>query len=855
MKHFLSVLLVCVCLCSVVSVAQNYAPFNAEQLQVIMPSSTRYVTSLAGSWERSTDGNEWTAVTLPMSESYPGSVTYRRKLQIDGQLVQRYMWNLYFLGVSDAVEVTINGRLVGKFFCGMVPHMVRIPDKFIRAGANDIQLMVYPASDDAQRSRILDLFGQRAYGGVIREVLLVGTPQVMVQDVRSGVQLINGVAKVTISSNITAGTLDKVTVDSTQTISLTKAQLTVLTEIRKQETGEIAATASQAFTTEHDRSFDAKFVMDITNPTLWSPSDPSLYSLTVKVMVNGQTIDEYTAPLGLTSVQEGSMASQSWLTVNGQSIFIKGVDYVEEAPGGSATVSAQQMERDVQLLKTLGVNLVRVKFFAPNPYFMYLCMKYGILVVVDMPCYNIPANILGGEEVMARMKNIANLMLSAYERYSSLVAWNICEGLQQDKSETYLYVKTIADLFHASSSRLVSTAVRFRSKTVVTDNVDVHIFIEDKFVTTPEEIANELTRLSQIAAKPFALVFGKPIQPDNRSGYSDPISVESQARFIQTCCQGIKNTPAGGTIVWSLTDYSLNRSIMLTNTSGGHSCYSGLADINRQPRLAFEMYKAWINNENDPLLQPGNYSIASPYIYIVCGLLLIIVVIVMMNQSRRFREYLLRALIHPYNFYADIRDQRILSQAQTVALAAIISAIIGVILSTLLFHSRMSPVSEYMVMLLFPQESMKSFVSAIAWSPELGVTVITLFVVLNIIIVSLLLRLSAIFVRARIYFSDTFIITVWSALPVVLFLPFATVLYRALDFTAVSLWLGFGLIVTLWVIYRLLRATSVVFDVNPIPVYGIGLLVIGGFFFIIGLSYNITYAFYAYIKFFFNVIV
>jgi len=267
------------------------------------------------------------------------------------------------------------------------------------------------------------------------------------------------------------------------------------------------------------------------------------------------------------------------------------------------------------------------------------------------------------------------------------------------------------------------------------------------------------------------------------------------------------------------------------------------------------MYKAWINNENDPLLQPGNYSISSPYIYIICGILLIIVLVVMMNQSRRFREYFLRALIHPYNFYADIRDQRILSRAQTVALAGIISAIIGVILSTLLFYTRMSPASEYLVMLLFPQESMKSFVSAIAWSPELGVTVITLFVVLIIIVISLLLRLSAIFVRARIYISDTFIITVWSALPVVLFLPFATVLYRALDFTSVGLWLVFGLIVTLWVIYRLLRATSVVFDVNPIPVYAVGLFFFGGFFFFISLSYNITYSFYAYMKFFLSVIV
>lgn len=854
MNRLFLVFLLCCSLSAVSTRAQDYAPLNAEQLRAIVPSSTRYVSSLSGEWERSIDGNEWSVVKLPMSESYSGKITYRRQIKIDSSLMARYMWHLYFLGLSDVVQLTVNDQYVGSYFGGMVPFMVRIPDKYIHPGTNSLQMVVFPASDDALRSRSLNIFGQRAYNGVLREVLLVGVPQVMMSDIRSSVQLINGDANVTLNTTIATGSLDRTTVggdSSRQEISLTKASVTVTAELHKPGSEEIVASSSQQMEIARDRTGNLQFTMRVTSPQLWSPADPALYRLQLRITVNGQTIDEYSAQMGLAAIEAGNIANQSLLHLNGNPVFVKAVDYIEEATGGGATITAAEMERDVQLLKTLGVNLVRVRYLAPHPYFVYLCNKYGVMLVIDMPAYDMPASILGSEEVMTRMKNIAERMLNAYERQPCLAAWNICDGMQQDKPETYMYIQKIGGLFHESSSRPVMQAVRFRSKTVVKDNIDIVLFDADRFDLTQEQIAAETVRLSQVAGKPFALSFGKPVQPDNRNGYSDPISIEAQASYVQRCYSALRNAQGGGVFVWSFTDYSLNRSTMLTNTAGDYTMYSGLCDMKRQKRLGFDMYKALLNDEKDPLLQPGTYSIGAPLVYIIGGIILVLVLIVMMNRSRRFREYFLRALIYPYNFYADIRDQRILSRTQTVALAGIIAATTGIFTSTILYSSRMSSVAEYLVMLLFPQEVMKSLVSNIAWSPEIGTAMITLFVVVLMVLFALLLRASAFFVRGRIFFSDTFIITVWSSLPVVLFLPFSIVLLRVLDIMSVTVWVIIGIVLLVWVLYRILRATSVVFDVNPLPVYGIGISVLGGLGLVLLLSYNSAYSIFAYMKYFF----
>ncbi|MBL7999676.1 MAG: YIP1 family protein, partial [Candidatus Kapabacteria bacterium] len=465
-----------------------------------------------------------------------------------------------------------------------------------------------------------------------------------------------------------------------------------------------------------------------------------------------------------------------------------------------------------------------------------------------------PSPLVNTDEVVGRMKNITERMIMAYERQPCIAAWNICEGLEQSSSVTYSYIGTIAGILHKQSERPVLATVRFRSKNVIKDNVDGIIYMIDRFDMPPVQITAELQRVSQAGGKPFAFSFGKPINPDNRSGYADPISLEAQARYVKSCYEAMLAAQAGGAFVWSLTDYTLNRSTILTNTSGQYYCYSGLTDANRQKRVSFDMYKSLLNDEKDPLLQAGNYNETMPVIFIIMAVLLIILIVLMMNRSRRFREYVIRAMIYPYNFYSDIRDQRILSRQQTAVLCFIIAATGGILLSTILFYTRMSAIAEYAVMLLFPQEGMKGFISSLAWSPELGVAVITLAVVIGIILVAVLLRIGALFVRGRIFFSDTFIIAVWSALPMVLFLPFCTILFRALDVTPVTLWVVLLLLVMLWIFYRTMRATSVVFDVNPLPVYGIGILLIATLFGSIGFIYNNSYSFFAYAKYFLSAV-
>jgi len=82
-------------------------------------------------------------------------------------------------------------------------------------------------------------------------------------------------------------------------------------------------------------------------------------------------------------------------------------------------------------------------------------------------------------------------------------------------------------------------------------------------------------------------------------------------------------------------------------------------------------------------------------------------------------------------------------------------------------------------------------------------------------------------VRTRVLFYHAFSITVWSMLPYVLLIPVAMIMFRLMESDAYIMPIFFVLIIMkIWVLLRLLKGISIIYDVYPMKVYAIGALVI-----------------------------
>jgi hypothetical protein len=98
---------------------------------------------------------------------------------------------------------------------------------------------------------------------------------------------------------------------------------------------------------------------------------------------------------------------------------------------------------------------------------------------------------------------------------------------------------------------------------------------------------------------------------------------------------------------------------------------------------------------------------------------------------------------------------------------------------------------------------------------------------LKLILLSVLIRVLSMMVRTKVYFYHAFVITMWALLPYIMLIPIVMILYRLLDdpFYLYAV-LGFAGVLSLWVLFRLLKGVSIIYDVHPLKIYAVGVIVL-----------------------------
>ena len=146
---------------------------------------------------------------------------------------------------------------------------------------------------------------------------------------------------------------------------------------------------------------------------------------------------------------------------------------------------------------------------------------------------------------------------------------------------------------------------------------------------------------------------------------------------------------------------------------------------------------------------------------------------------------------------------------------------------------------------------MKEIIFRLIWMPELLMLITTLVFLIIAYILSFLLWIFSVFVRGKIFFSDTTIISFWAGIPVLIFLPLTIILSRLLIYVPQFAWFSVILfaIAIIWVIFRVLKSTAVVYDVFSYKVYFSGFAIFTVLTIIILSIYHFHYNAFYYLKY------
>jgi hypothetical protein len=845
---------------SAISKPTIYEPSSNDYIKTLIPSQDRYVINLSGEWERSYNESKWSKVSLPECEQENQKIIYRKTINIPPDQINNYVWQLYFLGVDDEVELYFNDQFVGRYLGAMTPFTVRIQQSFIKEVNNVVKLVCYPAQYASRTIKQHRIDSKRVFTGVIRDIFLIGTPEIWVSDININLKFAPNYNNCLIRSTVKISSVEidrimsKLTVkDSIITRNINSTSVTVEQFLKNKANGEIVAQSTpQRIEIESERTISVDLALSLNQPALWSISNPNLYELVTRITKAGYEFDEYNTTLGLSDFT----IHDRQFYLNGNQIDLKGVSYIEDFFTNHQYLTFEQMEQDISLIKTLGTNVIRFCQTIPHPYLLDLCYKYGIMVFVELPVYSIPKELISSDEVSVRMMNIADRIITAYNQYLCVIAYGSSEGIEEGTKQAKDYSSKLTKLL-SSSNRLIYKIALLGAKTIDSEHFDFIGITDIAGNRDFEQLTKELNNISsKISGKPVFVSFGLPIQVNNYNGYSDPLSLEFQAYYIQKIYEILKRDQITSNFFFAFNDFETENPLLITNNKDEYDFTWGIVDRNRNQRKSYQTLKALFNIENTPLLSAGSFIEDSPLSYIILGLVLVLIVLFLLNRFRRFREYLFRSLMRPYNFYADIRDQRIISATLTTILAVVISFSLGLFISSIFYYFRSSEIAQNLIMLLIPSNNILEVLYKGIWMPEILVLLISCLIFILIFIIAFLLKIFSFLIRPKIFFSDTFIITVWSATPAILLLPFSIVLVKLMIILPAFSWLFIfsSILFIFWILSRLLRSTSVVFDVASLKAYIFGLSFIFILIIISITIYEIQSSIFAYGYYFVDVI-
>ena len=144
--------------------------------------------------------------------------------------------------------------------------------------------------------------------------------------------------------------------------------------------GKTVAQGSATVSVPAGQTQSAGIAVKVPNPELWSTGRPSLYSLRTDLTVGGAVVDSTTTEFG---IRYFSFDPAGGFSLNGQSMKIQGVDlHATEGAVGSA-VRYDAIARQMELMKSMGVNALRTAHNPPAPELIQICEQLGIVMMVE----------------------------------------------------------------------------------------------------------------------------------------------------------------------------------------------------------------------------------------------------------------------------------------------------------------------------------------------------------------------------------------------------------------------------------------------------------------------------------------
>ena len=357
---------------------------------------------------------------------YRGTCWYYKKL---GKIVRNSDEVVYleFEGVHSIADVYLNGKLLTHHEGGFSTFRVRIDENL-----NDENLLVVSV-DNSENDRIYPQWADFTFfGGIYRNVNLIITNKVHFDlDYCGG-------PGVMVTPTV-EGNNAKVEV---QCFANEVECLTVTAELVDNDKKVVKVLKNQAL----------NFNFDIENVNLWNGiENPYLYTLRLSLVKDNVVVDNKDVRFG---VRTFSVDPEKGFFLNGRSYQLRGVSRHQDRYNMGWAITPKEHKEDMELIKEVGANTIRLAHYQHDQYFYDLCDEYGMVVWAEIPFISmfLPK---GRENTVSQMKE---LIVQNYN-HPSIVVWGLSNEITMggENEELLANHRELNELCHSMDKTRLTT--------------------------------------------------------------------------------------------------------------------------------------------------------------------------------------------------------------------------------------------------------------------------------------------------------------------------------------------------------------------------------------------------------------
>jgi beta-galactosidase/beta-glucuronidase len=269
---------------------------------------------------------------------------------------------LHFGAVDWQCEVLVNGKKAGEHKGGYDPFSFDITTLLNKSGSQEIVVKVWDPSDDGPQPRGKQVKNPNSIWytpvtGIWQTVWLESVP--------------------------------KTFIESTKYIpNIDDQHVLVIANVKGLQTGDkLHAVISDGAQKIEQTSTGTQIKLPIANAKLWSPTNPFLYDLNIRVLRNNKVVDEVKSYFAMRKISVGTDINRiKRMMLNDQFLFQYGPLDQGWWPDGLYTAPTDEaLKFDVEKTKAMGFNMIRKHVKVEPARWYHHCDKLGMLVWQDMP--------------------------------------------------------------------------------------------------------------------------------------------------------------------------------------------------------------------------------------------------------------------------------------------------------------------------------------------------------------------------------------------------------------------------------------------------------------------------------------